>query len=148
MRAVIQRVTEASVTVDGETVGAIGPGLMVLVGVGREDGLKDAEWLAEKIVHLRIFERDGKFDQSLLDTGGELLAVSQFTLFGDCSRGRRPSFSGAMEAREARDLFGHFVRSIRTMVERVECGIFQTSMKVSLVNDGPVTILFDTAAPG
>ena len=144
MRAVIQRVTQASVAVEGKTVSAIGRGLLALLGVGQGDGEVDAEWLVDKILNLRIFERDGKFDRSLLDVDGELLVVSQFTLFGDCARGRRPSFSGAMDAEGARYLFGHFVTTAQGRLKKVECGIFQASMHVSLINDGPVTIIIDS----
>ena len=147
MRAVIQRVKNASVTVDGEVKGSIGKGLMVLVGIAREDTLKDAEWMAEKIVNLRIFEtEEGKLDKSLIDIGGELLLVSQFTLYGDCRKGRRPSFSDAMEADKARDFFEKFVEIARTKGPRVETGVFQAMMDVALVNDGPVTLILDSKA--
>src|SRR5208283_2269971 len=145
MKAVIQRVREAHVTVEGRTVGAIGPGLMVLVGMGKEDTAGDSDWMVDKIINLRIFEtREGRLDKSLLDTGGSLLLVSQFTLYGDCRKGRRPSFSEAMRPEEARQLFGLFVEKARGLVPRVETGVFQASMDVSLVNAGPVTILLDS----
>jgi len=145
MKAVVQRVREASVVVAGEKVGAIGPGLMVLVGIGREDTVRDIDWMVDKIVNLRIFEvEEGRLDKSLLDTGGSLLLVSQFTLYGDCRKGRRPSFSEAMGPEEARRLFDLFVEKARGLVHRVETGVFQASMEVSLVNSGPVTILLDS----
>ncbi len=144
MRAVIQRVSEASVDVDGITVGQTGGGLLVLLGIAAGDTVKDAEWLVEKIVNLRVFESGGKFDRSLLDVGGDLLIVSQFTLYGDCSRGRRPSFSGAMEPASAKTLFDEFVAWARKRVHKVETGTFQASMKVRLVNDGPVTLIIDS----
>jgi len=138
-------VREASVAVAGNKVGAIGPGLMVLVGIGKEDTVRDLDWMVDKIVNLRIFEvEEGRLDKSLLDTGGSLLLVSQFTLYGDCRKGRRPSFSEAMRPEEARQLFGLFVEKARGLVARVETGVFQASMDVSLVNAGPVTILLDS----
>ena len=147
MKAVLQRVKNASVSVDGQVVGSIGQGLMVLVGIGRDDTVKDAEWIADKIVNLRIFEtEEGKLDKSLLDMGGELLLVSQFTLYGDCRKGRRPSFSDAMEADKARAFFETFVEIARTKGPRVETGVFQAMMDVSLTNDGPVTLILDSKA--
>ena len=152
MRAVVQRVKEARVDVAGQTVGQIGRGLMVLIGIGREDTFRDIAWMVEKIVNLRIFEAEpteevqgeGKLDRSVVDIGGGLLLVSQFTLYGDCRKGRRPSFSDAMEAGEARRMFELLVVKTREKVEQVESGIFQTSMDVSLVNEGPVTIILDS----
>jgi D-tyrosyl-tRNA(Tyr) deacylase len=145
MKAVVQRVREANVEVAGQRVGAIGPGLMVLVGIGSQDTVRDADWMVDKIVNLRIFEtEEGRLDKSLLDTGGSLLLVSQFTLYGDCRKGRRPSFSGAMGPDEARRLFDLLVEKARGLVGRVETGVFQASMDVSLVNAGPVTILLDS----
>jgi len=147
MKAVIQRVREASVAVAGERVGAIGPGLVVLVGIGREDTVRDIDWMVDKIVNLRIFEiEEGRLDKSLLDTGGSLLLVSQFTLYGDCRKGRRPSFSDAMRPEEARDAFDLFVEKTRKIVGHVETGVFQASMDLSLVNVGPVTIILDSRA--
>ncbi len=147
MKAVIQRVREASVAVAGERVGAIGPGLVVLVGIGREDTVRDIDWMVGKIVNLRIFEtEEGRLDKSLLDTGGSLLLVSQFTLYGDCRKGRRPSFSDAMRPEEARDAFDLFVEKTRKIVGHVETGVFQASMDLSLVNVGPVTIILDSRA--
>ena len=126
-------------------MGSIGRGLMVLVGIGRDDTVKDAEWMADKIVNLRIFEtEEGKMDKSLLDIGGELLLVSQFTLYGDCRKGRRPSFSDAMEADKARAFFEAFVEMARTKVTKVETGVFQAMMDVSLTNDGPVTLILNS----
>ena len=126
-------------------MGSIGRGLMVLVGIGRDDTVKDAEWIADKIVNLRIFEtEEGKMDKSLLDIGGGLLLVSQFTLYGDCRKGRRPSFSDAMEADKARAFFEKFVEIARTKVARVETGVFQAMMDVALINDGPVTLILSS----
>jgi D-aminoacyl-tRNA deacylase len=151
MRAVVQRVTEARVTVEAEVTGQIGAGLCVLVGVGKDDSDALADALADKVVRLRIFEDDaGKMNQSLLDVGGALLAVSQFTLYGDTSKGRRPSFGAAMEPARAEQLFERFCRACRNLGVTVATGRFRTHMSVSLVNDGPVTLLLDTdktAAP-
>ncbi|HBA54901.1 D-aminoacyl-tRNA deacylase [Syntrophorhabdus aromaticivorans] len=145
MRAVVQRVKEASVTVEGNVVGRIGRGLLVLLGVGRDDGPKDIDWMIDKIINLRIFERDdGKFDESLLDVKGALLVVSQFTLYGDCRKGRRPSFSDAMNIEGARKVFEAFVEKAQQRVAEVATGVFQASMDVSLVNDGPVTLMVDS----
>jgi D-tyrosyl-tRNA(Tyr) deacylase len=145
MKAVIQRVREARVTVDGATVGAIGPGLMVLVGIGKADTAADIDWMVEKIVNLRIFEtEEGRLDKSLLDVNGALLLVSQFTLYGDCRKGRRPSFSDAMEADAARAMFGQFVKKAREKVACVETGVFQAMMDVQLVNEGPVTLIIES----
>lgn len=150
MRAVVQRVTEAKVTVDGEVTGQIAAGLCVLVGVGKDDTEPDAVTLADKVVRLRIFEdAAGKMNQSLLDVSGALLAVSQFTLYGDTSKGRRPSFGGAMEPGRAEALFEQFCAACRNLGVMVATGRFRTHMSVQLVNDGPVTLLLDTerAAP-
>jgi len=144
LKAVIQRVKEASVEVDDKVVGKIGHGLLVLLGIGQDDGQKATDWMIDKIINLRIFEKDGKFDQSLLDLNGELLLVSQFTLYGDCSKGRRPSFSNAMDVERAHDLFDVFVAKAREKVARVETGVFQAHMDVKLVNDGPVTLIIDS----
>jgi D-aminoacyl-tRNA deacylase len=145
MRAVVQRVTRAEVTSEGELTGQIGPGLCVLVGVGQSDDERAAVALADKLTKLRIFEDDnGKMNKSLLDVGGELLAVSQFTLYGDTSKGRRPSFTGAMEPGGAEQLFEHFCQACRAQGVVVATGRFRTHMSVSLVNDGPVTLLLDT----
>ena len=144
MKVVIQRVKEASVEVAGQVVGKIGNGLLVFVGIGKDDGERDMDRMIDKIVNLRIFEKEGKFDQSLLDVHGELLLVSQFTLYGDCLKGRRPSFSNAMEVAKARDLFEVFVAKAREKVGRVETGVFQAHMDVKLTNDGPVTMTIDS----
>lgn len=145
MRAVVQRVTRAQVLSEGELAGEIDAGLCVLVGVGSQDAEKDATALADKVVKLRIFEDEaGKMNKSLLDVGGALLAVSQFTLYGDVSRGRRPSFGGAMEPTRAEALFEAFCGACRSLGVKVQTGRFRTHMSVSLVNDGPVTLLLDT----
>jgi D-aminoacyl-tRNA deacylase len=144
MRAVVQRVKKASVEVEGKVVGQIGRGVLVLLGIGKGDDAPDIQWMLDKIVNLRIFEKeDGKLDESLIDINGELLVVSQFTLYGDCSKGRRPSFTDAMEAKEAKKLFDLFIEKSRKQVRKVESGIFQTSMDVSLINEGPVTLILD-----
>jgi D-tyrosyl-tRNA(Tyr) deacylase len=149
MRAVIQRVLNASVAVDGDIVGKIGHGLLVLLGVGKTDSAAAAVALAEKIVHLRIFSDEaGKMNLSLLDTGGGLLAVSQFTLYGDTRKGRRPGFDAAAPPELARALYGHFVDEVRSRGVHVETGIFQAHMEVSLVNDGPVTFIVETNENG
>ena len=145
MRAVVQRVSRARVTVAGEVVGDIGVGLLVLLGVGEEDGSQDAEYLAEKIVGLRIFPDDeGKMNRSLGEIGGGLLAVSQFTLYGDCRKGRRPSFISAARPDAAVELYRSFVAEVRGRGIAVETGRFQEQMDVELVNDGPVTLLLDS----
>lgn len=145
MRTVIQRVKQASVKVGDEMVGSIGPGLMVLAGFRKGDTVRDVDWMVEKVVNLRIFEaEEGKMDKSLMDTGGALLLVSQFTLYGDCRKGRRPSFSDSMEAGEARKLFELFVTKAREKVGRVETGVFQAMMDVQLINQGPVTLILDS----
>jgi D-tyrosyl-tRNA(Tyr) deacylase len=146
MRAVVQRVSRAEVRVDGEIVGKIEQGLCVLVAAGKDDAAADVEQLVEKVVHLRIFEDgEGKMNLSLLDTGGGLLAVSQFTLYGDARKGRRPSFVDALEPVAAQALYEDFVTRVRAAgVRRVETGRFRAMMEVDLVNWGPVTILIDT----
>lgn len=146
MRAVVQRVTSAQVLSEGELTGKIEQGLCVLVGVGGADTETDATTLADKVVRLRIFEDEaGKMNKSLLDVGGSLLAVSQFTLYADTSRGRRPSFVGAMEPVRAEALFELFCAACRSLGITVATGRFRTHMSVSLTNDGPITILLDTA---
>lgn len=146
MRAILQRVTRASVEVDGSIVGEIGSGLLVLLGVAKPDTASDADSLAAKIVNLRIFADDaGKMNRSLLDCAGELLVVSQFTLYGDCTRGRRPGFDDAAPAEQARALYEHFVAAARRSGVKVETGVFQAHMAVSLVNDGPVTFLVESS---
>ena len=145
MRGVVQRVTRAQVTVGEELVGRIGPGVCVLVGVGAGDDEEDAAALAEKVVGLRIFEDEaGKMNRGLLETGGRVLAVSQFTLFGDVRKGKRPSFVEAMEPVRANELFERFCAHCRALGAEVETGRFRAEMQVELVNDGPVTILLDT----
>ncbi|AGA69931.1 D-tyrosyl-tRNA(Tyr) deacylase [Desulfitobacterium dichloroeliminans LMG P-21439] len=145
MRSVVQRVTQASVSVEGEVVGKIRAGLLIFFGVGQRDGVSDLDWLVDKIVGLRIFEdEDGKMNRSILDVGGEVLMVSQFTLYGDCRKGRRPSFSSAAPPEEAKILFEQAVEKIRGYGIHVETGVFQAEMKVELVNDGPVTMLLDS----
>jgi D-aminoacyl-tRNA deacylase len=145
MRAVVQRVSRAKVTVNGKVRGEIGLGLLVLLGVGREDTEADATYVAEKIAGLRIFEDDhGKMNRSVVDAGGSVLAVSQFTLYGDVRRGRRPSFDAAAPPEKALPLYEFFVERIRSAGLRCETGRFQETMEVELVNDGPVTILLDS----
>jgi D-aminoacyl-tRNA deacylase len=145
MRAVVQRVTRAKVTVAGEIAGEIGLGLLVLLGVGREDSEANADYLAEKIAGLRIFEDDaGKMNRSALDVGGAVLVVSQFTLYGDVRKGKRPSFDDAAPPQRARELYEYFVGKIRAAGLRCETGIFQEMMAVELVNEGHVTILLDS----
>ena len=146
MRAVVQRVSRAKVTVNREVTGEIGRGLLVLLGVGYADSQADADYLAEKISGLPIFEdEDGKMNRSLLDVGGSVLAVSQFTLYGDVRRGKRPSFDAAAPPEKARQLYEFFVEQIRATGLRCETGRFQEMMQVELVNEGPVTILLDSA---
>jgi D-tyrosyl-tRNA(Tyr) deacylase len=145
MRAVVQRVTHASVTIDGEVVGEIGNGLVVLLGVARDDTKEDADYLAPKIIALRIFDdAEGKMNVSLKDINGGLLIVSQFTLYGDVRRGLRPSWSDAAAPEIAEPLYDYFVESSRKLLGRVETGSFRKMMQVELVNDGPVTILLDS----
>ena len=146
MRAVIQRVSRAKVSVDGETTGEIGKGILVLLGVSREDSETEADYLLEKTLNLRIFEDDtGKMNLSLLNIKGDLLVVSQFTLYGDSRKGRRPSYIKAAEPVEANRLYEYFVAQAEKQLEKVETGRFQAMMDVELVNDGPVTILLDSS---
>jgi len=145
MRAVIQRVTSARVTVGGRETGAIGQGLLVLLGVHSDDELRDVSWLAGKIVNLRIFEdNEGKMNRSLLDTGGAMLIVSQFTLLGDCRKGRRPSWSSAAPPETASNLYQDFIAAVGDLGITTESGEFQAMMEISLVNSGPVTMLLDS----
>ena len=145
MRCVVQRVSEASVAVNGETVGAVGPGLMVLIGVSAEDTDADLKYMTEKVPNLRIFDdENGVMNRSVLDVGGGILAVSQFTLYGDARGGRRPSYIRAAKPEEANAMYKRLVEAWRAKGIHVETGIFRTDMKVSLVNDGPVTILLDS----
>jgi D-tyrosyl-tRNA(Tyr) deacylase len=146
MRAVVQRVSRAQVAVNGEITGQIGLGLLVLLGVGRDDANTDATYLVEKIAGLRVFEdAQGKMNLSVQDVGGSVLAVSQFTLYGDVRRGKRPSFDAAAPPEKARQLYEFFVEQIRATGLRCETGRFQEMMQVELVNEGPVTILLDSA---
>jgi D-tyrosyl-tRNA(Tyr) deacylase len=145
MRAVVQRVSRVQVAVNGEITGQIGLGLLVLLGVGRDDANADATYLVEKIAGLRVFEdAQGKMNLSVQDVGGSVLAVSQFTLYGDVRRGKRPSFDAAAPPEKARQLYEFFVDQIRAAGLRCETGRFQEMMKVELVNEGPVTILLDS----
>ena len=143
MRAVVQRVARASVRVDGTTRGEIGPGLVVLLGVARSDGAAEAEKLAAKVARLRIFGDDGGFERSLLDTGGAVLVVSQFTLSADTTEGNRPSFVGAAPAETAKPLYERFCVALLELGIEVATGVFGAGMEVELVNDGPVTIVLD-----
>ncbi|HXX18568.1 MAG TPA: D-aminoacyl-tRNA deacylase [Candidatus Acidoferrum sp.] len=145
MRAVLQRVTKARVVVEGNVIGEIGPGLLVLLAVGRDDTNTTAASMAEKIVNLRIFNDDqGKMNRSLLDMGGAILAVSQFTLYGDARGQRRPSFMQAAPPEKGKALYEEFVRALKALGIHVETGVFQAHMSVELANDGPVTILLDS----
>ena len=145
MRVLVQRVTEAKVSVAGEVVGEIGQGLLVLLGVARDDSAEDADYLAEKAANLRVFDDEmGKMNRSLVDVGGAMLIVSQFTLYGDVRRGRRPSYAEAAEPQKANALYKHFVDRVRQQGIRVETGVFQAAMQVNLTNNGPVTILIDS----
>jgi len=145
MKAVIQLVSRASVTVEQTVVGAIGQGLLVLLGVGESDTEKEADYLAAKICGLRIFpDQNGQMNKSIQDVGGEILVVSQFTLYGDCRKGRRPSYNQAAPPELAKRLYQYFIERITTLGISVSCGQFQAMMEISLVNQGPVTILLDS----
>lgn len=145
MRAVVQRVSRGRVVVGAEVVGQIGPGFVVLLGVAREDTLESADYMADKVANLRVFEDDeGKMNRSILEAGGSVLAVSQFTLYGDVRRGRRPGFDRAARPDQAGPLYQRFVERLQAVGLTVETGRFQTQMEVELVNDGPVTILVDS----
>lgn len=145
MRAVVQRVSRGSVTVDGRVAGEIGRGLVILLGVGQGDMPGDSAYLASKIANLRIFEDgQGKLNLSLLDTGGAALAVSQFTLYGDCRQGRRPGFSQAAPALQGRQLYQNFIEELEKLGVKVQQGVFQAHMQVEIINDGPVTMLLDS----
>ncbi len=145
MRAVIQRVKKSSVIVNNKIIGKIGSGLLVFLGVTREDEKKDAVYLAEKIPNLRVFEdKYSKMNRSLLETGGELLVVSQFTLLGDCRKGRRPSFSKAAGPDKAKELYEYFVSQVKLKGVKVKTGHFRAIMSVSLINDGPVTLIVES----
>jgi D-tyrosyl-tRNA(Tyr) deacylase len=146
VRAVVQRVAEASVSVEGERVAAIGAGLLVLLGVGREDAEADADYLADKVVNLRVFEDEaGQMNRSVLEIRGAVLVVSQFTLYGDARRGRRPGYSAAAAPEEANRLYRHFVERVSASGLEVREGVFRAMMDVQLVNRGPVTLLLDSA---
>ena len=146
MRAVVQRVSSASVSIDGEVVSRIGAGLVVLAAVGRDDTDADADYIVDKTVHLRVFpDAEGRFDRSVEDVGGSLLVVSQFTLYGDVRRGRRPSFTDAAPSAEAEERFAALVERFRATGVPVETGQFQAMMDVALVNDGPVTLILDSS---
>src|SRR5262245_5883308 len=148
MRAVIQRVREASVDVDGQRVGHIGRGLLVLIGVSTRDGAHEVEWMVDKLLGLRVFENAaGKFDASVVDVGGAVLVVSQFTLYGDTRKGRRPSFTDAAPAAQAEPLYERVVAAIAQRGVPVASGRFGARMAVNLVNDGPVTLWLDSATP-
>jgi D-aminoacyl-tRNA deacylase len=145
MRAVVQRVSRAQVRVEGKIIGEIGKGLLILLGVGKEDTPATGDVLLDKIFHLRTFDDEaGKMNVSLLDCGGELMIISQFTLYADCRKGRRPSFTEAGTPEAANTLYGHFVEQAKRKGIRVATGIFQARMEVELVNSGPVTIVLDT----
>jgi D-aminoacyl-tRNA deacylase len=146
MRAVIQRVSRAQVRVEGQMVGEIGKGILLLLGVGKGDTQPQADSLLEKLVNLRIFEDEaGKMNRSLLDAGGALMVISQFTLYADCRKGRRPSFTDAGSPEEARTLYEYFIHQAGSRGLMVASGVFQASMEVELVNFGPVTILLDSS---
>jgi D-tyrosyl-tRNA(Tyr) deacylase len=145
MRAVVQRVSRAEVSVSGVEIGKIGKGLLALVGIAREDTRAELEWMARKIVELRIFDdKDGKLNLSLQDVGGQLLVVSQFTLYGDCRKGRRPSYTDAAPPEQAEKLYQDFIEIARRWMPDVQGGRFQAIMEVSLTNAGPVTLILDT----
>ncbi len=145
MRAVVQRVKSASVTVDGKAISEIRGGLLIFLGVAQEDTAADVDYLASKIANLRIFEDDeGRMNRSLLEVGGEALVVSQFTLYGDCRKGRRPSFTAAARPEKADALYQEFMRAIAKIGVPVKAGVFQAMMDVELINDGPVTMLLDS----
>jgi D-tyrosyl-tRNA(Tyr) deacylase len=145
MRIVLQRVTAARVDVAGETVGSIGAGLLILLGVTQTDSREDADYLAGKVIQLRIFPDEARrMNRSLLEAGGSLLVVSQFTLYGDCRKGRRPSFDHAAPPEQARALYEYFVQHLRLSNIAVETGVFQAEMEIHLVNDGPVTFILDS----
>jgi len=145
MRLVVQRVSEASVVIGENTVGAIRTGLVILVGIAKSDTRKDAEYLSDKVLGLRVFPDDtGKMNRSVVDAEGSLLVVSQFTLYGDCRKGRRPSFDDAASPEQAQEIYTYFVERLKAGPVLVETGVFQATMEVRLVNQGPVTILIDT----
>jgi D-tyrosyl-tRNA(Tyr) deacylase len=145
MRLVLQRVKEARVDVAGATVGAISTGLLILIGVTSTDTQQDADYLADKVIYLRIFpDEEGRMNRSILEVGGSLLIVSQFTLYGDCKKGRRPSFDRAAPPEQARQLYEYFVERLTSRNIIVQTGVFQAEMQIHLVNDGPVTFVLDS----
>ncbi|MCT8977168.1 D-aminoacyl-tRNA deacylase [Clostridium sp. CX1] len=145
MRVVVQRVKYSKVVVDGELIGEINKGLNVLLGISKEDTLEDLSYIKDKVLNLRIFEdENGKLNKSLMDIGGDLLVVSQFTLYGDCRKGRRPSFIEALGGEEAEKIYEEFVRQCREVVPKVETGKFGADMMVTIENDGPVTLMIDS----
>lgn len=145
MRAVVQRVNFSKVEVDGKVIGSINKGLNVLLGVSKEDSIDDIKYLKDKILNLRIFEdEDGKMNKSLIDVAGELLVISQFTLYGDCRKGKRPSFIEALGGEEAKKFYEEFVKECKEVLGNVETGEFGADMKVTIENDGPVTIILDS----
>ena len=145
MRAVVQRVSSSFVKIGTEHVGEISKGLNILLGITKEDTIQDVKYLKNKIINLRIFEdEEGKLNRSLLDINGELLIVSQFTLYGDCRKGRRPSYAEALSGYEAKKLYDEFISLCKLEIKKVQTGIFGEDMEVSIVNDGPVTLLLDS----
>ena len=145
MIAIIQRVKKSSVTAGGKVIGKTGRGLLILLGVAKEDKSADADYLAEKIINLRVFEdKDGRMNRSLIETGGEMLVVSQFTLLGDCRKGRRPSFVNAAKPEKANELYMHFITRVQQKGITAETGQFGAMMDVSLINDGPVTLIVES----
>jgi len=145
MKAVIQRVSQAEVRVNAKRIGAIGKGILIFIGISKEDTPEDADYLVKKIVQLRMFEDDeGKMNLSAIDVGGELLAISQFTLYGNCRKGRRPSFDKAADPQKGEELYDYFVSELRKQNLKVETGQFQAMMDVDLVNDGPVTFILQS----
>ena len=148
MKVVVQRVKEAKVEVEGKAVGTIGKGMLVFLGVGKEDGQENADFLVQKIIQLRIFEdSDGKMNLSALESKADFLVVSQFTLYGDCNKGRRPSFDAAADPQKAEKLYEYFVQQLKTHPVKVETGRFRAMMDVALVNDGPVTLILESSQP-
>ncbi|MBU5590969.1 D-tyrosyl-tRNA(Tyr) deacylase [Clostridium sp. MSJ-4] len=145
MRAVIQRVLNSSVTVEGKVISSIGTGFNILLGISKEDTIEDAKYLRDKILNLRVFEdEEGKMNKSLMEVSGEILIVSQFTLYGDCRKGRRPNFMNALSGEEAEKLYEHFVSLCKECDLKVETGVFGADMKVSIENDGPVTLILES----
>lgn len=145
MRAVVQRVARGSVEVEGSIVGSINKGLMVLLGVSEKDSMEDVQYMADKILNLRVFDdEEGKMNFSLLDVAGELLLVSQFTLYGDCRKGRRPNYMAAAKPDKADELYNELVKLCRAQNVKTETGVFQADMQVNIVNDGPVTLIIDS----